>query len=282
MGLRRTVTIVLLSAALPAYANNPPAPQMGLGFIFIIPVMMILTAVAGGYALRRRLFATPNLPTRIGKVLGVLALIFFGLTHEGWGFLVLLLFAIVALFRAVQLIRWSIRPPVEGAPRGRLAVAGSLLLIIAIAAGGLAPAFIAIYPPANRNRVAALQNFVALEMAGDNLPPAVAAKRQEFERSLMERMQYYEYPDSDSRVIMQRSRGGFTLFMLPAEKRFPFFPYNFLMSAPSYRADQTGAIRMIYVHERNQRCPAGAPIVYQVSGGDLEAIRRGNVVPEWR
>jgi hypothetical protein len=46
--------------------------------------------------------------------------------------------------------------------------------------------------------------------------------------------------------------------------RFPFFPYNYLLSQPSYRADETGQIRMIYVHNENKLCPENAPVVMNV------------------
>ena len=44
-----------------------------------------------------------------------------------------------------------------------------------------------------------------------------------------------------------------------------FFPYNYFVSCPSYRADETGQIRMVMVHQKDEKCPADAPIVIQVS-----------------
>ena len=52
--------------------------------------------------------------------------------------------------------------------------------------------------------------------------------------------------------------------------RFPFFPYNYLTSQPSYRADETGQIRMAHVHKGDQICPADAPVVMKVSNEDIQ------------
>ena len=60
-----------------------------------------------------------------------------------------------------------------------------------------------------------------------------------------------------------------TVYMLPMGK-MPFFPFNYLTSQPSYRADETGRIRMLRVHRRNHLCPEDAPVVMRVETEDIE------------
>jgi hypothetical protein len=52
--------------------------------------------------------------------------------------------------------------------------------------------------------------------------------------------------------------------------KFPFFPYNFLVSHPSYRGDDSGQIRMIYTHQKDERCPPEAPVVRTVSEKEIQ------------
>jgi len=59
--------------------------------------------------------------------------------------------------------------------------------------------------------------------------------------------------------------------MLP-KARFPFFPYNHLTSQPTYRADETGKIRMISVHHQDAVCPPDAPVVMQVTEQDIQEM----------
>jgi hypothetical protein len=76
-----------------------------------------------------------------------------------------------------------------------------------------------------------------------------------------------------ARVEYASDGSGFTVFMLP-KTAFPFFPYNYLTSQPSYRADGSGQIRMIEVHDRATACPPDAPVVAQVGEADIEKMRQ--------
>ena len=51
---------------------------------------------------------------------------------------------------------------------------------------------------------------------------------------------------------------------------YPFFPYNYFFTRPSYRADETGQIRMIYTHNKLERCPPEAPVVRIVSEDEIQ------------
>jgi len=60
---------------------------------------------------------------------------------------------------------------------------------------------------------------------------------------------------------------GFVAYRTPT--RMPFFPFNYLTSQPTYRADETGRIRMVRVHWTDQRCPPDAPVVLQISEAEI-------------
>ena len=153
----------------------------------------------------------------------------------------------------------------------------SILVVVAVFIGGFAFAFTGTGPPPfPQTRVEALRKFVALQMAGDDVPYEVASNRKQLEQDLIERMNSFR---SVQRTLVERRNGGFTIYMLPGERRFPFFPYSYMFEAPSYRADQTGAIRMVYVRHRDERCPPNAPVVLHVTKADLDSIRQGDVIP---
>ncbi len=45
----------ILMGVKPAFANQPPGPMVSLPMILILPVMILLTLIGGGYGIRRRL-----------------------------------------------------------------------------------------------------------------------------------------------------------------------------------------------------------------------------------
>jgi len=64
------------------------------------------------------------------------------------------------------------------------------------------------------------------------------------------------------------------VYLLPNVIKFPFPPYDRWFSARTYRADDTGAIRMAYVRSR-ELCPANAPIVDRVGADDIRKVLDG-------
>ena len=48
------------------------------------------------------------------------------------------------------------------------------------------------------------------------------------------------------------------------------FPYNYLTAVPSYRADETGQIRMIRAKRKGQVCPTDAPVIMKIEVQDLQ------------
>ncbi|MGC4117069.1 MAG: hypothetical protein QM765_21410 [Myxococcales bacterium] len=55
-------------------------------------------------------------------------------------------------------------------------------------------------------------------------------------------------------------------------RRFPFFPYNLLVSQPTYRVDETGRIRAERVHSE-KTCSPDAPVVGEVASGEISAAK---------
>jgi hypothetical protein len=62
--------------------------------------------------------------------------------------------------------------------------------------------------------------------------------------------------------------------LLRARTAFPMFPYNYLTTQPSYRADSSGQIRMAAVHDRKTACPPDAPVVARVSEEEITRMQR--------
>jgi hypothetical protein len=51
----------------------------------------------------------------------------------------------------------------------------------------------------------------------------------------------------------------------------PLFPYNHIAAVPSYRAGETGQIRMIRAKRKDQLCPADAPVIMKI---DLQKSKK--------
>jgi hypothetical protein len=145
--------------------------------------------------------------------------------------------------------------------------AGLLTCLTAVALVGLNFAFVGWWPDDNYME-RDLKRAVALELVKANEQKASAGAA------------LYRPPEfriADSRMGMRSwyfehefklGPGGksFQLWVWP--KRMPFFPYNYLVTLPSFYADQTGQLRMIRVHKNGQRCPPDAPVYYRVRPED--------------
>lgn len=279
----RISLLLALSYATPVWANNPPAPQMALAEIAILPLMMILTAAGGGYAIlrtRRR----ANLATRVFKIVAVIVLILFSASHEGYGFLLLTLFALIAVFRAVKMMVWAVKPPQIAAVRispKRLASAGGVLLLLALFLGGFAPAFIGQWSRSKSSSardVAVFRRYAAFQMALKSPAfPQISKDRDRYEAELRAALSGYRN-DAERLQLEQQPGGRFSAYLLPFLP-LPFFPYNYLTSAPSYYASEKGEIRMVRVHYSNDRCPPDAPIVDRVIAQDFQELEQGKTFP---
>ena len=65
----------------------------------------------------------------------------------------------------------------------------------------------------------------------------------------------------------------FTIFVLPYSK-FPPWPYRLWTTQSSYRADETGQIRMIWVKRIDETCPSNGPIVMKVDEEDIRELMK--------
>ena len=273
-------TLILLTAG-PAAANQPPGPQLILAEVLILPLMMLLSMAGGAYAILHAL--QPKRKTRpiLTGAAAILAILISG-ASGGIALVIAAIFGALALQRGVQMVWWGSRARAAGTkpahlekanPR-RLLPAGAVLLVLTTLLMGMAVSFAAYWPVGDGPRQKAFREFVTYQLA---------ASRQEQAKTGKARFRRIEAPGSRSascpafrlpagaRVEYAPNETGFTVLLVPRTP-FPFFPYNYLTSQPSYRADQTGKIRMIEVHDRHTECPSDAPIVAEVTEGDVQRM----------
>lgn len=273
---------LLVTVATPLYANNPPGPQVALAELAILPAMIVMTAIGGGYAVLRQLPRQQR-----GWMIAAVILIVFSWAHEGYATLVALLFAIIAIVRATRMLGWGVGAMHAGQRPAHLATvtparmisAACLLLLTTIFLGGMAAAFVNFWPHSDEARLAALRKYVALQLALATPPSpqraALEARREDIESKLVSEMN--EWGLEKDRVSVDVHRGGFVVTLLPNVRRFPFFPYNYLVAVPSYRADQAGTLRMIHAHGRDTRCPPEAPIIDRIDSSEVKQALAGSL-----
>ena len=269
--------IVFLGVPQPALANMPPAPAQSMLAAVLIPfIMVILSLVGGGYAVLERLKRKESPSTIIIGVLGVIfVFIFLGIFGS---VLVALFCGIIALKHGFQMIQWGWRARSsherpehlsEVNPR-RLIPAGAFLIPITIFLMGMPVAFLD-YWPAPRARL--LIDFVAYQIAYADSEESKTGERRfhEITRDDPEFCEFFKLACSNIDIEYGADGKSFTIYLLPV-RIFHFFPYNYLTSHPSFRADETGQIRMTYVHN-GERCPPDAPVVTKVDDYTIKDYR---------
>lgn len=275
-----TLALIFLLAG-PAAANDPPGEQTILAEILILPLMMLLSLGGGAYAILEVLSQGKKKRWgAIGRWGGVILLILFSFTHEGFGFMVAVIFAIVAVQRGVQMLWWGMRARSAGlrpahlqkANPWRLIPAGLSLVVLSLFLGSLPIAFLGYYPW-DSSGTESLKKFVTYQLALGRLEQARTGQVR-FRR--IDKLDLRMTGCGDrlrrgTRVEYDPSETRFTVLMLP-KARFPFFPYNYLTSQPTYRADEAGKIRMMHVHHEDVVCPPDAPIVMQVTEQDIQEM----------
>ena len=263
--------LLLLGIPQPALANNPPGPHGVLPEFLILFIMILLSSVGGAYPVLKGLHGKKSpMPTIIGIILAFL----FSWTLQGAPVLIAFIFGIIALKRGFQMIWWGWRAHashervahlIEANP-SRLIPAGALLIPITLFLMGMSVAFVGYWPFPDED---ALVEFVAYQLAYAKLEESRAGERR-FDPKYDRDFRWWSYVD----VEYGADGKSFKVYMLSSRK-FPSFPYNYLTSQPSYRADETGQIRMIYVRN-GERCPADAPVVLQVDQDILKALQDGD------
>lgn len=276
--------LLLLTLTSQALANQPPGPNILLSEILILPVMIIMTMLGGGYSVMKALKKKKGWLGSTGKIFGaVLAIIISG-ANEVLGLLVALIFALMALIRGAYMISWGIlswrRTRAEhlaNAKPWRLIPAGGLLILTTLFLLGMAAAFVNYWPTTKLRGEETLKKFVTYQLA-----------YAQMQKEKTGNTQFHKIGPANSKYIINSMRNfdklkinytadgkGFVAYLLPS--RFPFFPYNYLTAQPTYRADESGQIRMIYVHKKEIFCPPDAPVVWKASESEIkEMIERIN------
>jgi len=270
--------LATLLIASPAWANNGPSGQTVLAEILVLPVMMLFTALGGGYALLR--IAEPKRRPVLQGLAAILLVLCSG-AQGGIAVLVTFLFALVSFYRTGQMLRWAWRKrrgtaedPIPGAGGGpaRLAVAAVANALVTAWFVGLAICFAAWWPWEGQalrtaTEIAAYEVAVArsapdarFEVPSEAEPHRVRFKNGEFS--------VYGHQHGIIVTIAPDGR-SFVVDIVP--EGIPPFPYRFVASLPSYRADETGVVRAIRTRENGARCPADAPEAARV--GDAEVLQ---------
>jgi len=284
-----TAGLLALTLLLPgeAWANQPPRPEVSLGEVAILPLMMLFTMLGGGYAVMR---ALNQLQGRIKWILAAILAILFSFTQEGLAGLLTWVFVGIAIWRGIRMIVWGVgatKPPEQRAAHlaqavpWRLIPAGTLICVMAVLIAGLPVAFVGYWPLSNFVEKD-LKSLVAYELvkgkelqdAGGNPryedpkrnPPGAGYPRLEFQDFFFHPRSFY---DVDLKIGADRR--SFEIWAWP--KRLPFFPYNYLISEPSFYANDSGQVRMIRVRESGVRCPPDAPVYYRVTPVDLSEMK---------
>jgi len=265
-----------------AEANQPPGPQLLLAEVSLLPLMILLSLAGGAYAVLRAMHPGARRWTFLRGTGAVLAILVSG-ASGGIAFVVAAIFGVLALQRGIQMVRWGLRARASiersthlavASPR-RLLPAGTGLIALTILLLGMVLAFAGYWPVGEGPRQESLRRFVAYQLAVAREEQARIG-RARFRPIEADRPPQSTCPvrlPAGARAEYTPDGSGFTVLMLPTT-RFPFFPYNYLTSQPSYRADGKGKIRMIPVHDRSTACPANAPVVAQVSDAEIERMQR--------
>jgi hypothetical protein len=276
-----------------ALANQPPGPQTILALIVILPIMVLFTFLGGGYSilkleenikLKSKTKRKKERKQRIWKyfpsLLAVLAVIF-SAAHVGIGVLVLIIFGMIAVARGFSMIFWGIKSLcsknipeyLKGAIAWRLLPSGLSLILITLFITGMGMAF-APWWPMDEYRESELKEFTAYHIAYSQLHKTKNGKPL-YPKVTKDDDVYKECFSFNQEIRLEYGDDGerFTIHMLPYG--IPIFPYNYLTSARTYRVDETGKIRMILVHKKNELCPTDAPVVMEVGEEEIiEAIER--------
>jgi hypothetical protein len=281
-------SIFLLSLSESALANVPPSPQSLLALISILPIMIFLTLVGGGYAILRRHTQMllqkgkkPFLPrSRLLKIGGAILLIFISLPVDGPIALVGLLFGVVALVRGIQMVRWALHSLsrretplyLEGANPVRLIPAGFILILAALFLAGMPIAYIgySAFSMSTATVDKLVKDLAAYQIAysrHNTIQPEESIlifgqKQRPWKLTRLQR-------NYEIKLDSAQQNRGFTIHLTPT--RFPLFPYNYCTSRPSYLVDHAGDIRMVYVHQKTP-CPSDAPVVMKLGNDEIQQI----------
>lgn len=259
-----------------ALANNPPSGQTFLSLISILPLIIIFSMMGGAYTVLKQLA-----PNGFGKgffICGIAVALIFSMMHEGFAVIVAVVFGIYAIVRSLMMLGWGLtaltrreQPAhLTGARPWRLISCSAGLMIITVFLVGLCIVFTGslVREYKYRNLEEALQNFVSHQIAYAREQKAQTG-RSRFDKAARD-VYFQAYPHA--RVKYSPDNKKFTVVVPP--ESVPVFPYNYMTAIPSYRADETGRIRMIRVRSKSHLCPADAPVIMQIEAQDYPKTQR--------
>lgn len=259
-----------------AMANNPPSGQTLLSMISILPLMIICSMAGGAYIILKQL-KSENSGRRF-LIGGVAVAILFSMVHEGFAAIAAVLFGIFAIGRGFEMIGWGLTAMTRGEKPAHLTdarpfrlISSSIFLItITVFLVGLSLVFTGslIREYKYRGLEEALKNFVSYQIAYAQQHKTQTG-RLRFDQAVQD-VYFQAYPSA--RVEYSPDNRHFTVTAPP--EYLPIFPYNYLTAAPSYRADETGQIRMMRVRSKKHLCPADAPVIMKINEQDLQKARR--------
>jgi len=270
--------------SMPAYANDPPGSLGEVLFTYMILIAMIMmTLLGGGYAILNRLKAKERPPDKAVSVIGNIVkfvfwfiLFFLSIAMANLAFVLCIIFSIYALCRSFMMIKWGVlvargsekKPDyLTGVKGARLIYAGSALIMITFVLFPLTLMFASHgmqYGHSGKTmkqEEAVLKRLSSIEMQKLSY---LADKRFQKELDALSDQTESELGnirDAKRRYIVEykADQKGFTIFLLPADK-------SMIFTYPSYRADYTAEgnvkIRIIWVRNRDERCPEDAKLIF--------------------
>lgn len=261
-----------------AMANNPPSGQTFLSMISILPLMIVFSMIGGAYEVLKRL--KPDKSSKVLPIIGIALAIIFSMAHEGFAALVTIIFGIIAIVRSFQMLGWGLGALTRGekpvhlsaARPWRLMACSAFLIAVTVFLVGLSLVFHGslIKEYKYKDMEAALKEFVIHQIAYAH------GKKSETGRSRFDEAARDVYLKAYPHTRVEYSPDGnhFTVVIPPED--VPFFPYNHMTAVPSYRADETGQIRMIRAKRKDQLCPVDAPVIMKIEVQDLKKEMRSS------
>ncbi|MDD3626949.1 MAG: hypothetical protein PHV06_06480, partial [bacterium] len=126
--------LFFLTTIIFAYANQPPGPFLALPVVSVIPMVIILTWIGGGFIIikenREKKSTFAKYSDSVIASVGFVFLFFGAIAFEGMALIALFVFSIFALYRGGAMISWGIRE--KNANPNRLVITGILIIIFTL------------------------------------------------------------------------------------------------------------------------------------------------------
>jgi hypothetical protein len=272
---------VVLTCATPVMANQAPGPGVSLPQILMLPLMTLFTALGGAYSILRA--EKKSKAGKAGKWVAVAVLFLWGFTHEVASMLVTCVFGAIAIYRGICMIKWGMMPGTSTpllsskVPGWRLIPAGIAICVVATLLMESAVVFVGYWPDLYQgSQVSNLKRVLAFEIAFGRTKKEQTGETRFYRINRTDENVWYiqELLRHDNvRVDFDREDKHFTVYLLPYSK-FPPWPYRHWTKQGSYRADETGQIRMIWAKRADEVCPADAAVVMKVTEEDIREMMK--------